>query len=334
MATHQSFRPAVLRDTRDVASDVRLFSIEPEHGLSSYQVGSHIDIQVMVNERPEYRSFSLVDGGQTEGGVYRIAVKDRPDGHGGSRYLWSLEPGARVMISEPKDRFPLSHRGQEYLLVAGGIGITPIYGMARALVARGVDVRVLYAARTQEQLAFAAELQELLGDRLKLFVTGEGQRMEAAAEIAELGEDAELYICGPLSLREDFLREWLAAGRSQSKFRFETFASSGKYPDQPFDVRIANRDVAIRVEKDQSLLQALQVNGINEVLYDCEHGECGLCTVDVLDYSGKLDHRDVFYSDRQKEANNRICTCVSRVYDGDLVIDTSRHRVDTGRADP
>jgi ferredoxin-NADP reductase len=332
MAVQESWSPALLHAIRDVAEDVRLFELVPEEGGTlPYRVGSHLDVQVIVDDKPEVRSFSLVGDGSA-GAAYRIAVKNRTDGHGGSRYLWSLEPGARLQLSAPKDMFALAYGAPEYLLVAGGIGITPLFGMALALAQKGASVRMIYAARRASQLAFADELQTALGERLQTFVGERGDRIDPAREIENLAPDAELYICGPLSLREDFQRAWSAAGRDASRLRFETFASSGHHPAEAFDVEVANHDLRFTVAADQSLLQALIDNGVDDVLYDCEHGECGLCSVKVLQCDGDIDHRDVFYSTRQRQemAGQRICTCVSRVVGGPLVIDTSRQLVDTG----
>lgn len=325
----QYFSPAILVATHDVAESIRMFEIEPSVGLTVYRPGSHLDVEVLVNDKLQYRSFSLV-GGLDDSGHYRIAVKNRPDGHGGSDYLWSLQVGSQLRISEPKDLFPLSYRAPEVLLVAGGIGITPIYGMAKALVRNGTNVRLAYTARTRSQFAFVDELEQLLGSRLVMYVTQEDQRLNAKAVVADLDPNAELYICGPQSLREDFLAYWLASGRPHDRFRFETFASSGQFPDTPFNVYVVNREVSLTVDRDQSLLQALQAQGVDDILYDCEHGECGLCTINILEYSGDLDHRDVFFSARQKKLEKRMCACVSRIHDGYLVIDTSRHSVDTG----
>lgn len=329
MAAHKYFTGARLAAIHDVAEGIRMFEIEPSAGVSPHQPGSHIDVEVFVDDKPQYRSFSLV-GDVVKTGRYRIAVKDRPDGRGGSRYLWSLHAGAQLRISQPKDLFPLSYRAPEVLLVAGGIGITPIYGMAKALLQKGKNVRLAYAAHSRGQLAFGDELDRLLGDRLTVFASEEGQRLHASTVLADLDSDAELYICGPQSLREDFLSQWLASERPYDRFRFETFASSGRFPETAFDVYVVNRDVTVTVGREQSLLHALRAQGVDDILYDCEHGECGLCTIDVLECSGDLDHRDVFYSARQKMSDKRMCACVSRIHNGRLVIDTRRHSVDTG----
>lgn len=331
MLTQESWSPATLRAIRDVTDDIRLFEIEPADGALPYRVGSHLEVRVLVNDRPESRAFSLVGDGAPSG-VYRIAVKNRADGHGGSKYLWSLEAGARLTVSAPKDMFALAYGAPEYLLVAGGIGITPLFGMALALAKRGERFRLLYAARRDAQLAFADELRAALGDRLQTFVGERGERIDPAQAIARLGPQAELYLCGPLSLREDFQRAWAAAGRAPGRLRFETFASSGRHPAEPFEVEVANRGIRFTVAANQSLLQALQEHGVDDVLHDCEHGECGLCTVKVLACSGEIDHRDVFYSDTQHRQmqGSRLCACVSRVVGGGLVIDTTCQLVDTG----
>ena len=331
MAVQESWSPTLLRSTRDVADDVRLFELVPEDGTLPHQVGSHLEVEVLVDGHPQSRAFSLIgDGGPAD--AYRIAVKNRSDGHGGSKYLWSLEPGARLRVSAPKNMFALTYDAPEYLLVAGGIGITPLFGMATALARRGAQLRLLYAAQRDAQLAFAEELRSQLGSRLQTFVSERGERIDPAREIDGLAADAEIYICGPLSLREDFQRAWAEAGRDASRLRFETFASSGRHPAEAFEVEVANHDLRLTVAADQSLLQALLDNGVNDVLYDCEHGECGLCSVKVLQCDGDIDHRDVFYSEHQRQelGEQRICTCVSRVVGGTLTIDTSRQLVDTG----
>lgn len=331
MAVNESWSPAYLRAIHDIAEDVRLFELVPEDGMLPYQVGGHLEVQVWPAERPESRAFSLIgDGGPAD--AYRIAVKNRSDGHGGSRYLWSLEPGARLNISAPRGMFPLTYGAGEYLLIAGGIGITPLYGMAIVLAHHGARLRLLYATRRDSQLAFADELRTALGDRLETFVSERGQRLDVEKIVRELADDTEVYLCGPLSLREAFHEAWTAAGRDPSRLHFETFASGGHFPAQPFEVEVVNHGQTLMVSKNQSLLQALLDNGIDDVLYDCEHGECGLCSVEVIRCSGEIDHRDVFYSDEQRASlrDRRICTCVSRVVNGSIAIDTSRQLVDTG----
>lgn len=332
MTFEQTPIPAVVRAIRDVASDVRLFELDPEGGARSYAVGSHLDVQVEVEGRTEHRSFSLVGDGVGQD-CYRLGVKNRPDGCGGSRYLWARSPGDRLWVSQPKEEFALYFHAPEYLFVAGGIGITPLYGMIMSLTHRQANVRLFYAAHSEAQLAFVEALREALGNRLQTFISERGQRIDPQQAIRDLHPEAELYVCGPIGLRENLQRAWRVDGRSAAHFRFETFASGGHYPDEPFEVEVVNRGKRFVVERGQSLLQALYAHGIDDVLYDCERGECGLCAVRVTECSGKIDHRDVFYTDRQHAAGHRICACVSRVVGGSIAIDTSRQLVDAGQID-
>jgi ferredoxin-NADP reductase len=149
----EHFAPAHVRSVTDVASDVRLIEFVPLAGIEHYPTGSHIDVAVTIGGLPDTRSYSLV--GQADRDAYRIAVKDVLDSRGGSRFMRSLQPSAEIAVSAPKSHFELGYGRPEYLLIAGGIGITPIIGMAQALQRYGRPFRLLYSVRTRDQLAFA-----------------------------------------------------------------------------------------------------------------------------------------------------------------------------------
>ena len=156
---------------------------------------------MQIGERPDVRSYSIV--GPCTDGVYRIAVKLLKDTRGGSAYMWSLAPGAILNISGPASHFDLSRGRGEYLLLAGGIGITPIFTMALALAQTGANFKLLYACRRHQDLALADELRERIGERLHVFVGEDDNRIDLAAEIARLAPDGEFYVCGPIGMLED-----------------------------------------------------------------------------------------------------------------------------------
>lgn len=314
-----SWQPARLRAVRDVTPDIRLFEIEPER-FEPPTPGSNINIIVQIEGRPDTRSYSIV--GPCTDGVYRIAVKLLPDSRGGSAYMHGLQPGARLTISEPGNHFELARNRPEYLLVAGGIGITPIYTMAHALADAGARFRLLYACRTRQDLAFAEELQARIGEKLQIFVDEEGGRIDLPAEIARLAPSGELYVCGPIGMLEAAKHAWQESGRPADGLRFETFGNSGRYASEPFTVRIPRLGKEILVSRNQTMLDALEAAGV-DMIYDCRRGECGLCAVRILEVEGVVDHRDVFFSDAQKAANTHLCTCVSRVAGGGIAIDTA-----------
>jgi ferredoxin-NADP reductase len=310
-----------LRSVRDVTPDIRLFEIEPAAGrFVTPTPGSHINVMVHAGERPDVRSYSTV--GPCTDGVYRIAVKRTPDSRGGSAYLWNLTPGAQLTISAPGNHFELSPGRPDYLLVAGGIGITPIYTMAHALADAAASFRLLYAGRRRQDLAFADELRERIGDRLQLFVDEEGTTIDLAAEIARLAAGGELYACGPIGMLEAVRRAWQESGRPAEALRFETFGNSGRFAAEPFTVKIPRLGKEIAVPQNQTMLDALEAAGV-EMIYDCRRGECGLCAVDIVAVDGTVDHRDVFFSENQKAENQQMCTCVSRVVNGSVTIDTA-----------
>jgi vanillate O-demethylase ferredoxin subunit len=314
------FGEARIRAVTDVASDVRMVEIEPSVGVRLYETGSHLDIAVDIDGLPDTRSYSLVGEGPVDG-AYRIAVKEIHDSRGGSVWVRALEPGRVVQVSEPKSHFELQYGRSEYLLVAGGIGITPIFGMAHALERHGRPFRVLYAARTREQMPFLEQLSELLGDRLELFVSAEGNRLDIGAQIERLHPDGELYLCGPLRLRDAAQRQWRDRERRADRLQFETFASGGVFAPEEFMVHVRDADQDVLVRSNRTLLDALKDDGV-DMMWDCLRGECGLCTATVIDVEGELDHRDVFLSEQEKEEGGAIVTCVSRAVGGAITIDT------------
>ena len=321
MAAGSHFGDGRVRDAHDVASDVRMIEIEPAAGARAYPTGAHLDIAVVIDELPDIRSYSLVGERPVEG-AYRIAVKDVEDTRGGSRFVRALEPGADVEISEPQSHFELQYGRPEYLLVAGGIGITPMVGMAHALERHGRPFRLLYAARTRAQMPFVDELRELLGDRLELFVSAEGNRLDVGAAIDRLDPDGELYLCGPLRLRDAAQHAWRERQRRADRLQFETFASGGRFAPEEFVARLRDRDgQEVRVRRNRTLLDALKDAGV-DMMWDCLRGECGLCAVRTLEVEGELDHRDVFLSEDEQREGETIVTCVSRAVGGAITIDT------------
>jgi vanillate O-demethylase ferredoxin subunit len=312
---------ARIRTFRDLSADIRLFELELLAGPTRrYQPGAHLDVSVLTAGRPETRSYSLV--GLHDPQVYRIAVKRERESRGGSAYMWSLAEGARLSVTEPQTLFELDYSLPFHWLVAGGIGITPMLGMARALLARGSDFRFSYCGRDEGQMAFLAELREELGPRLSVHASSAGNRLDLAAGVAVLPDSAGLFLCGPMRLLDDARRAWTQAGRDPALLRYETFGSSGRHAPEPFWVEIPRHGLRIEVAENQTMLAALEAAGV-ETLSDCRRGECGLCTLDVLAVRGAIDHRDVFLSEHEHEQGERICACVSRAVGGGLVIDTA-----------
>ncbi|MBX9611844.1 MAG: PDR/VanB family oxidoreductase [Burkholderiales bacterium] len=319
MAVALVWTEAVVESFCDITPTVREFILRPSGGALSHAPGGHLQLQIQVNGRPHTRSYSLV--GAPDPQVYRIAVKRLDDGRGGSLAMWRLSVGDRLRVTEPQNHFPLDLQAPAYLLVAGGIGVTPLVCMAQTLARRGAQVRMRSGARTEAELAYGDDLRAALGDRWVPAVAEKGERVDFAAEIAALPPGGQLYICGPAAMLDAARQAWMAAGRPEADLRYETFGSSGRYAPQPFGVKVPRHGVDITVPTDSSLLDALELAGV-PALHNCRRGECGLCAMDVLAVDGEIDHRDVFLSDHEKQQNHRICVCVSRVV-GSVTLDSA-----------
>jgi ferredoxin-NADP reductase len=317
MRSRQEWMRAEVADMRLVAEDVRLIEFAVSHSLPRFEPGSHTNIRVQIGDGEATRTYSCLPAPPDR---IRVAVKRHVHSRGGSRFMWALAVGERIEVTVPENRFELSWSNRPCLLVAGGIGVTPIYGMALALRTRSTPFRMVYGGSRQRSMAFADELESRLGSRLELFVADDGRRIDIDAEIAALPTEAELYVCGPIGMLEEAKTAWQASGRAVSRLRYEVFGDSGLFVEAPFQVEVARRNVIVDVRPDQTLLEALTSAGV-EMIYDCQRGECGLCAVDVLRADAAIDHRDVFFSAEQKREDKRMCACVSRFAGGRAIID-------------
>jgi dimethylamine monooxygenase subunit B len=230
----QKWTPCTVHAIRDLTPAIREFVLRPDgSGVENHAIGSHINVGVLIDGRPETRSYSLVGDVRPDG--YRIAVRRAPDGRGGSRYRWSLQPGARLDVSSPASLLEIDWSRKSYCLIAGGIGITPTVGIAHAMMRRNADVTLHYAVRSRRDAAFLDELTGLLGVRLIVHAGDEGRRIDLHQTFAHLSPDALAIICGPMRLLEA-APAWLGVGRPRADrfalrdVRLERSAADGSVP--------------------------------------------------------------------------------------------------------
>jgi ferredoxin-NADP reductase len=315
MIASPDWRPARVTRVESLSPDIRAFDIAPEGAFAPASPGAHLKLGLHIDGRPETRSYSIFE--MTDR-AYRVAVKRLPDSRGGSAYMHSLQEGARLEVSGPANYFALRLGAPAYLLVAGGIGITGIVSHARALSRARSPLRVVYGVQNRAALVLA----DALGQRFQSFVDAEGRRIDLAAEIAALAPGGEAYICGPVPMLKAAKRLWRASGRPMDQLRFETFGASGRWSKAPFKVFIPRLGRQIDVSANKTLLQALEQAGV-AMIHDCRKGECGLCAPPILSVNGVVERRDVFFSEKEKAAGERLCTCVSRVHGASITLDTA-----------
>jgi vanillate O-demethylase ferredoxin subunit len=249
---------------------------------------------------------------------YVIAIRREDSGRGGSRFMHTVQTGDVLTLEPPKNDFPLG-TGRT-VLVAGGIGITPVASMAAQCRAAGQDVRLHYAGRSRALLAFLPELQQLLGDDLRVHADDEaGAPLDVGALLQACGSDDTLHVCGPQPLLDAVLAGAQARGWPRERVRFELFsappASDG---EAGYEVVLSQSGRTLQVAPGQTLLDCLVAAGCDP-MFDCQRGECGVCSVNVL--AGEIEHRDYFLSDAEKAAGKVMQICVSRARGPRLVLD-------------
>jgi vanillate monooxygenase ferredoxin subunit len=277
--------------------------------------GAHVDVRLQIGDQVDRRSYSIVDA-SADGLRLALTVFRSESSRGGAAVMHALVPGDEVEMTQPLLDFPLRIGAPGYVLLAGGIGITAVVEMARVLRSVGADYRVVYVGRSREEMAYLPSLEAAHGDRLTVHVSDEGTPLIVGEFIRTLHPSVELYMCGPIRLMDAVRRTWTEHGLPLPNLRFETFGNSGWHAPEPFVVRLPQQSLEVTVGPDETMLEALESAGA-DMMYDCRKGECGLCEVRVLHLDGGIDHRDVFYSERQKDARAKLCCCVSRVVTDD-----------------
>lgn len=318
----------VIADVRDETTRVRSFVLRrPEGGaLPIFDAGAHVDVAVQdADGKALQRSYSLC-GHPGAHDSWRLGVLREDAGRGGSRAVHAQwRPGTRIRCSAPKNQFPLAAlplpAGALHLLVAGGIGITPMLAMSRALRAAGEEWAIHYAARSPDDAAFATELKDLAAERLHWYFDGgdPAKGLNAAALIASAPPGSHVYVCGPRGLNEAVIAAATAAGWARERVHHEFFSAAAPAPsDGGFTVHLRASGLQVEVGANESVLDAVLREGVLP-LYDCQRGECGLCATTVL--SGDVDHRDHVLSESDRTQGRQMCICVSRMRGGDLVLD-------------
>lgn len=304
------------------AIDIKVFELVAIGGqeLPPFTPGAHIDVHV---SHDLIRQYSLC-GSAADRTRYVIAVKREVDSRGGSRALYeSCEVGATLAISHPRNNFPLVLDGTHHLLMAGGIGITPMLSMARHLAAAGESFALHYFSRSVEHAAFATALAAAEFAGRATFHHGGNEAAVKSILGMLLGSrptGAHLYICGPRPFM-DLVRAEAAAAWPAESVHLEHFSADParlQAPVASFKIRLLQSGGEYTVTEEQTIVSALAEH---EIYIDtsCEEGVCGTCTLDVVE--GIPDHRDEVLSQTERESCRKIVSCVSRSKSAVLVVD-------------
>jgi vanillate monooxygenase ferredoxin subunit len=302
------------------SADVRSLELVSADGqaLQPFDAGAHVDVHF---DNGLVRQYSLINTTDIDGS-YRIAIKLEPASRGGSSRMHRISVGDALTVGFPRNNFPLDPAASHTMLLGGGIGITPLLGMARHLTAKGASFALDYFARSRAVLAFGDEIGGgpfAACSRFHLGLNGEATRAELASRLVAAPAGTHVYACGPAPFMQTICD--LVAGKPGLILHLEYFAADAALADLPrgsFRVNLTKSGRTIVVGADQTIVEALVAAGI-EVATSCEQGVCGTCLTTVL--AGRPDHRDMLLTEEEQQAGDRILLCVSGCLDQELVLD-------------
>jgi ferredoxin-NADP reductase len=283
--------------------------------LPAWEPGAHVDLH--LGDPALVRQYSLCSS-PTKRDHYQVAVLREPHSSGGSSYVHDhLYPGDRVLVSAPRNNFPLV-QARRYLFVAGGIGITPMLPMIEAAEQAGADWTLLYGGRTTASMAFIPEFAAR-GDKVALRPQDKWGLLDLAGLLGAPAPDTAVYCCGPeplLRAVQEQCASWPPGALHVERFAPAEGVEHG--PDTEFDVELALSGVTLTIPPGRSIIEVATEAGV-PVVYSCEEGTCGACETPVLE--GVPDHRDCVLTEERRQEGTCMMPCVSRAHSARLVLD-------------
>jgi ferredoxin-NADP reductase len=311
----------VARSVRQEADGVRSFRFERPCGsaVQPWSPGAHLEFTLPSGV---VRHYSLCGDPEDRSG-YLVAVLEQPNGRGGSREFHEhVTPGVALSVRAPRNHFPLVE-AENYLFIAGGIGITPILPMVRAVAKAGKQFRIVYGGRTLASMAFCDEVRSY-AERAVLMPEVTAGRIDVVGELSRCPVGTEVYCCGPEPLLRAVEDAGVGHGRI-GRLHFERFGSAAPggasvpvASSGSFDVELARTGITIRVDEASSILdKVLEV--IPDQPWACREGYCGTCETAII--SGEPEHADDILSADERASNTVMMICVGRSRSARLVLD-------------
>ena len=310
----------------EVAQRIATFSLEPigDDSLPEWAPGAHIDVEVPTADGSTLlRQYSLCS--LPSDPYWRIAVLETLDSRGGSQAMHAaIEVGQVLQVSEPRNNFPLHDDDSPAILVAGGIGITPMIPMSWALYGRSVPFVLHYQYRDEQAAAFRDELLKAPFAASIRFASDQDSnpKEQLPAAVADADTKSHLYSCGPAGFIDAAETAAAAEGLSAHRIHRELFSAVQSNPndetDQAFELELSLSGIIVTVPEGKTAAMALEEVGV-EVPVSCEQGLCGSCLTKVLE--GEPDHRDAFLLPEERKRGDYFTPCCSRAIGDRLVIE-------------
>jgi dimethylamine monooxygenase subunit B len=304
----------------DVAKKVKRFRFERVDGeaMPIFSGGAHVVLAFHTNDGLRRTPYSLMSRpGDTTG--YEISVLRVEQSRGGSHFLHDkLKVGDEVHLTQPVNLFTVDQRAKKNLLFAGGIGITPFIAMMDQMQRDGENFELYYAIRDRHHGAYWIELSERYGARVKLFVDTEKSFIPLEQVLGNQPLGTHLYACGPSGMIDAVLGKATKLGWPQQNQHSERFLAPP--PGDAFTAELSRSKKTITVGTHQSILEAVEANGI-DALYMCRGGACGQCETAVVSCDGQLLHNDIYLEPHDKASGKKIMICVSRIKGNAITLD-------------
>lgn len=311
----------VITGVRQLAPLVRAFELRDPDGkaLPEIEAGSHIQVPVSMGDGETMFRYYSICSNPARRDIYEIAVLNKPEGQGGSSTIHeTYYLGLMLRCEYPDNHFNLHEDNRPAVLIAGGIGITPIKPMAQSLRARKASLVLHYTGRSIREMAFRDRLQREFGPDIKVYQSNDGEKLDVQKVLSSMPDNAVVYVCGPGSLIDAVVASAEKLQIERHRIRFERFFVDNGPNVKPIDVELRRSKVKLTVRAEQSVLDAMLDAGI-DASYSCRTGTCKSCAVRVID--GEPEHKDDVLTTEEKEQHQLMCPCVSRAKTDYLVLD-------------
>ncbi|MDP2310878.1 MAG: cytochrome P450 [Pseudomonadota bacterium] len=296
---------------REIAEGIKLFRLVHPFGglLTHFTAGSHVILHLRDGDKVYRNAYSLLNADFGNGLNYFIAVARDEDGRGGSRYMHDkVTAGMELSVSVPANNFPAAPHAGKHLLVAGGIGITPLFAIRNHLRAAREPYELHYTFRAAARAAFVEELELETDPAVRLYDNALGRHLDVEALIRSQPEGTHVYVCGPEGLMDAVIEAASRHHWPEGCVHYERFGALRPRHERPFEVACRRSGESLVCSGEETLLEALERSGLT-LPYACRAGSCGACETFVLE--GEVDHRDTVLTDAEK-AEGKMLPCVSR----------------------
>ena len=323
--------PLIISGIRQLTPEIRAYELRHAKGIALPKItaGSHIQVPIVMPDQVlAWRNYSI-SSNPSRTDCYEIAVKYEAQGNGGSKALHqSYQMGTLLNSRMPENFFPLAdckQSDEHVVLIAAGIGITPIKSMAIALEQQGRMFELHYAGRSFESMAYTDRLEKQLAGKLHLYPSKGGKKLSLQQVMSNRSDKTSFYFCGPQTMLIDFKSAAKSLAIADERVHYEQFSAPKLAQAKSCRLTLSHSKVDIEVEREQSLLEAVLAAGV-DVPYSCMSGECKSCVVEVTqsensaDMAAKIEHLDECLTEQEKAAG-KMCLCVSRPLGETLAIE-------------